>query len=51
MEFAKDKNAIEVGEFVALPAIIDTLAEAVCAGEFDVHRPRLPQNAASCCAR
>jgi hypothetical protein len=35
IEFAKDKNAIEVGELAALPAIIDTLAEAVRAGELD----------------
>ncbi|TAW11120.1 DUF6641 family protein [Rhizobium ruizarguesonis] len=35
IEFAKDKNAIEVGELTALPAIIDTLAEAVRAGELD----------------
>jgi hypothetical protein len=36
IEFAKDKNAIEVGELAALPAIIDVLAEAVRAGELDV---------------
>lgn len=35
IEFAKDKNAVEVGELSALPAIIDTLAEAVRAGELD----------------
>lgn len=35
LDFAKDKNAIEVGELKALPAIIDTLAEAVRAGELD----------------
>lgn len=36
IDFAKDKNAIEVGELTALPAIIDTLAEAVRTGELDV---------------
>ncbi len=36
IDFAKDKNAVEVGELAALPAIIDTLAEAVRAGELDV---------------
>lgn len=35
IEFAKDKNAIEVGELAGLPAIIDTLMEAVRAGELD----------------
>lgn len=35
IEFAKDKNAIEVGEIAGLPSIIDTLAEAVRAGELD----------------
>ncbi|WMT87027.1 hypothetical protein NO932_00035 [Pelagibacterium sp. 26DY04] len=35
IEFAKDKNAIAVGELSALPAIIDTLTEAVRAGELD----------------
>jgi len=35
IEFAKDKNAIEVGEMSALPAVIDTLIEAVRAGELD----------------
>ncbi len=35
IEFAKDKNAIEVGEISALPAIIDTLIEAVRHGELD----------------
>ncbi|TAA56032.1 hypothetical protein [Shinella sp. JR1-6] len=35
IEFAKDKNAIEAGELSALPKVIDTLAEAVCAGELD----------------
>lgn len=35
IEFAKDKNAIAVGELAALPAIIDTLTEAVRAGELD----------------
>ncbi|KQO79014.1 hypothetical protein [Rhizobium sp. Leaf262] len=36
IDFAKDKNAIEVGELVTLPAIIDTLVDAVRAGELDV---------------
>ncbi len=36
IEFAKDKNAIEVGELTSLPKIIDTLIEAVRAGELDV---------------
>lgn len=35
IEIAKDKNAIEVSELEALPAIIDTLIEAVRAGELD----------------
>lgn len=35
IEFAKDKNAIEAGELSALPKIIDTLVEAVRAGELD----------------
>lgn len=35
IEFAKDKNAIEVGELAALPAVLDTLTEAVRAGELD----------------
>ncbi|MFN3717363.1 MAG: hypothetical protein ACK4UW_00515 [Rhizobium rhizophilum] len=35
IEFAKDKNAIEAGELSALPNIIDTLIEAVRAGELD----------------
>ena len=35
IEFAKDKNAIEVGELSALPAILDTLIEAIRAGELD----------------
>ena len=35
IEFAKDKNAIAVGELAALPAILDTLTEAVRAGELD----------------
>lgn len=35
IEFAKDKNAIEAGDFSALPHVIDTLAEAVRAGELD----------------
>ncbi|MNW00026.1 hypothetical protein D3C71_1954710 [compost metagenome] len=35
IEFAKDKNAIEAGELSALPKVIDTLVEAVRAGELD----------------
>ena len=35
IEFAKDKNAIEVGELSTLPAVLDTLVEAVRAGELD----------------
>ncbi|NTE54214.1 hypothetical protein G6M78_03895 [Agrobacterium tumefaciens] len=35
IEFAKDKNAVEIGELSALPKIIDTLVEAVRAGELD----------------
>lgn len=35
IEFAKDKNAIAVSELSALPAILDTLSEAVRAGELD----------------
>ena len=35
IELAKGKNAIEVGEFGKLPEIIDTLIEAVNAGELD----------------
>lgn len=35
IEFAKDKNAIEVGELSALPKVVDTLIEAVRAGELD----------------
>lgn len=35
IEFAKDKNAIEAGELSALPKVIDTLIEAVRAGELD----------------
>jgi hypothetical protein len=35
IEFAKDKNAIEVGELSALPAVLDTLVEAIRAGELD----------------
>lgn len=35
IEFAKDKNAIAVGQLSALPTIIDTLTEAVRAGELD----------------
>ena len=35
IEFAKDKNAIAVGELSALPAILETLTEAVRAGELD----------------
>lgn len=36
IEFAKDKNAIEAGDLSALPKVIDTLVEAVRAGELDV---------------
>lgn len=35
IEFAKDKNAVTVGEFANLPGIIDKLVEAVRAGELD----------------
>lgn len=35
IEFAKDKNAIEAGELAALPSVIDTLIEALRAGELD----------------
>lgn len=35
IEFAKDKNAVEAGDFSALPKVIDTLIEAVRAGELD----------------
>ncbi|MDQ0456958.1 hypothetical protein [Rhizobium paknamense] len=35
IEFAKDKNAVEVGDMAALPKVIDTLVEAVRAGELD----------------
>ncbi|WP_454686329.1 DUF6641 family protein [Agrobacterium leguminum] len=35
IEFTKDKNAIEAGELSALPKVIDTLVEAVRAGELD----------------
>jgi hypothetical protein len=35
IDLAKDKNAIEVGELSALPAVLDTLVEAVRAGELD----------------
>lgn len=35
IEFVKEKNAIAVGELRALPAILDTLTEAVRAGELD----------------
>lgn len=35
IEFAKGNNAIAVGELAALPAILDTLTEAVRAGELD----------------
>jgi hypothetical protein len=35
IDFAKDKNAIEVGELAALPAVLDTLVDAVRAGELD----------------
>lgn len=35
IEFAKDKNAVEIGEFGALPTVLDTLREATHAGELD----------------
>jgi hypothetical protein len=35
IEFGKDKNAIEVGELTGLPEIINTLIDAVRAGELD----------------
>lgn len=35
IDFAKDKNAIEVGELAAVPGVIDTLIDAVGAGELD----------------
>jgi hypothetical protein len=35
IDLAKDKNAIEVGELSALPAVLDTLVDAVRAGELD----------------
>lgn len=35
IEFAKDKNAIEVGQLETLPSVLDTLIEAVRAGELD----------------
>ncbi|AOF91784.1 DUF6641 family protein [Sinorhizobium sp. RAC02] len=35
IDFAKDKNAIEAGELSALPKVIETLVEAVRAGELD----------------
>jgi hypothetical protein len=35
MELAKDKNAVDVGEFANLPAVIDQLIVAVQAGELD----------------
>lgn len=35
VEFTKDKNAVEVGDLTALPAILDELVEAVRAGELD----------------
>ncbi len=35
IELAKDKNAVEVGEVSALPGVIDTLVEAIRAGELD----------------
>lgn len=35
IEFAKDKNAVDVGELSSLPAVLDTLVEAVRAGELD----------------
>ncbi|WLR96023.1 hypothetical protein [Shinella sumterensis] len=35
IEFAKDKNAVEIGELSALPKVIDMLVEAIRAGELD----------------
>lgn len=35
IEFAKDKNAVAVAELAELPGIIDTLSDAVRAGELD----------------
>jgi len=35
IEFAKDKNAIEVGDLISLPGVLDTLSEAIRAGELD----------------
>ena len=35
IEFAKERNAVMVGEFANLPGIIDLLIEAVRAGELD----------------
>ncbi len=35
IEFAKDKNAIAVGQLADSPGILDTLTEAVRAGELD----------------
>jgi hypothetical protein len=35
IEFAKDKNAVDVGDLGSLPAVIDQLTAAVRAGELD----------------
>ncbi len=35
IEFAKDKNAIEISNLSELPAVLDTLIDAVNAGELD----------------
>ncbi|MBB4347020.1 DUF6641 family protein [Aliirhizobium cellulosilyticum] len=35
IDLARDKNAIEVGELSALPAVLNTLIDAVRAGELD----------------
>jgi hypothetical protein len=35
IEFAKDKNAVDVGDLGSLPAVIDQLTAAVQAGELD----------------
>lgn len=35
IDFARDKNAVEVGELSSLPAVLDTLVEAVRGGELD----------------
>lgn len=35
IEFTKDRNAVEIGELSTLPRVIDTLIEAIRAGELD----------------